>query len=150
MRCICATRVFRGGKLCKEWRGQRRRIQKLVFKYFRHKDLRSWCAVSSKLFRKKLLWLQTIVDLLVSEEQRQRERRERQGAKINRRRASEEDSCEKMYAASEACLLIAEGDRVLCLLICFNRLFALDLQYEIQLLSRFFCYSWLACLLVCG
>ena len=95
MRCICATRVFRGGKLCKEWRGQRRRIQKLVFKYFKHKDLRSWCAVSSKLFRKKLLWLQTIVDLLVSEEQRQRERRERQRVRINRR-ASEEDSSGKL------------------------------------------------------
>ena len=28
--------------------------------------------------------------------------------------------------------------------------FALDLQNVIQLLSTFFCYSWLACLLVCG
>ena len=44
-------------------------------------------------------------------------------------------------------LLIAEADRVLCHLIMFQRLFALDLQNEIQLLSRFFCYSWLACLL---
>ena len=36
------------------------------------------------------------------------------------------------------------------ILLCFNPLFALVLQNEIQLLSRFFCYSWLACLLVCG
>ena len=39
------------------------------------------------------------------------------------------------YAASETCLLLAEADRVLCLLLCFNCLFALDLQNEIQLLS---------------
>ena len=54
------------------------------------------------------------------------------------------------YAASETCLLIAETDRVLCLLLCFNRLFPLDLPNEIQLLSGFFCYSWLVCLLGCG
>ena len=29
----------------------------------------------------------------------------------------------------------------------FNCLFPLDLQDEIQLLSRFLCYSWLVCLL---
>ena len=29
----------------------------------------------------------------------------------------------------------------------FNCLFPLDVQNEIQLLSRFFCYSWLVCLL---
>ena len=28
----------------------------------------------------------------------------------------------------------------------FNCLFALDVQIEIQLLSRVFCYSWLVCL----
>ena len=39
------------------------------------------------------------------------------------------------YAASETCLLLAEADRFLCLLLCFNRLFVLDLQNEIQLLS---------------
>ena len=32
----------------------------------------------------------------------------------------------------------------------FTCLFALDLQNEIQQLSTFFCYSWLACLLGCG
>ena len=32
----------------------------------------------------------------------------------------------------------------------FTCLFALDLQNEIQPLSTFFCYSWLACLLGCG
>ena len=34
MRCICATRVFLGGKSRKKWRGQRHRVQKLV--YFRN------------------------------------------------------------------------------------------------------------------
>ena len=56
----------------------------------------------------------------------------------------------KIYAACEICLLIAAADRVLYHLIMFNPLFALVLQNEIPLLSRFFCYSWLACLLVCG
>ena len=48
----------------------------------------------------------------------------------------------------DTCLLIAEADRVLCplILLCFNRLFALNLQYKINLLSRIF-YLWLACLL---
>ena len=55
------------------------------------------------------------------------------------------------YAASETCLLIAEADRVLCHLVMFLPVFfAVDLQNEIQLLSTFFCYSWLACLLGCG
>ena len=38
----------------------------------------------------------------------------------------------------DTCLLIAEADRVLCplILLCFNRLFALNLQYKINLLSR--------------
>ena len=42
----------------------------------------------------------------------------------------------------ETCLLIAEANRVLCrlILLCFNRLFALDLQNEIYLLSRIFNY----------
>ena len=37
----------------------------------------------------------------------------------------------------DTCLLIAEADRVLCplILLCFNRLFALNLQYKITLLS---------------
>ena len=48
----------------------------------------------------------------------------------------------------ETCLLIAEADRVLChLVMFFNCLFLLDVQNEIQLLSRFFCNSWLVCLL---
>ena len=36
----------------------------------------------------------------------------------------------------DTCLLIAEADRVLCplILLCFNRLFALNLQYKINLL----------------
>ena len=56
----------------------------------------------------------------------------------------------KIYAASETRLLIAEADRVLCHLVMFLPVFiALDLQNEIQLLSTFFCYSRLACLLGC-
>ena len=48
----------------------------------------------------------------------------------------------------ETCLLIAEANRVLCpLMMFFNYLFPLDVQNEIQLLSRFFFYSWLVCLL---
>ena len=42
-------------------------------------------------------------------------------------------------------VLAAEADRVLCQL--FNCLFPLDVQNEIQLLSRVFSYSWLVCLL---
>ena len=57
----------------------------------------------------------------------------------------------KIYAASETCLLIADADRVLSQLVMFSPVFfALDLHNEIQLLSSFFCYSWLACLLGCG
>ena len=50
----------------------------------------------------------------------------------------------KIYAASEFCLLTAEACNV------FACLFALDLKNERQLLSTFFCYSWLACLVSCG
>ena len=47
----------------------------------------------------------------------------------------------KIYAALFT--LTAEADSVLC----FNCLFPLDVQNEIHLLSRVFCYSWLFCLL---
>ena len=47
----------------------------------------------------------------------------------------------------ETCLLTTEADRVLCHLVMFNCLFLLDVQNEIQLLSWFFYYSWLVCLL---
>ena len=51
----------------------------------------------------------------------------------------------KIYAASWILFtLTAESDRVLCQL---NRLFPLDVQNEILLLSRVFRYSWLVCLL---
>ena len=51
----------------------------------------------------------------------------------------------KINAASGNLLtLTAEADRVLCQL--FNCLFPLDVQNEIRLLSRVFCYSWLVCL----
>ena len=52
----------------------------------------------------------------------------------------------KIYAASWNLLtLTAEADRVLCQL--FNRLFPLDVQNEIRLLSGVFSYSWPVCLL---
>ena len=53
----------------------------------------------------------------------------------------------KIYSASwKLFTLAAEADRVLCQLQwCFNCLFSLDVQNEIQLLSRAFCYSWLVC-----
>ena len=44
----------------------------------------------------------------------------------------------------ETCLLIAEALRVMCHLVMFlTAFFPLDLQNELQLLSRFFCYPWL-------
>ena len=52
--------------------------------------------------------------LLPSEERRERERRERQIARINRPRASEEESCGKFVQHLETCLPVAEADRVLC------------------------------------
>ena len=58
----------------------------------------------------------------------------------------------KSYAASwNLFTLTAEADRVLCQLVMFfNCLFLLDVQNEMQLLSRVFCYSWLVCLLGFG
>ena len=41
---------------------------------------------------------------------------------------------------------LAEAERALCHLNVFNRLFLLDLQNEMQLLKRFFCYPWLVSL----
>ena len=55
----------------------------------------------------------------------------------------------KIYAASwKLFTLTAKADRVF-VSTCdvFNCLFPLDVQNKIQLLSRVFCYSWLACLL---
>ena len=62
---------------------------------------------------------------------------------------------QKIYAASWNFLtstnyaLTAEADRVLCQLVMFLIVFFpwIDVQNEIQLLSRVFCYSWLVCLL---
>ena len=52
---------------------------------------------------------------------------------------------QKIYAAScNLFTLTTEADRVLCQLL----MFLLDVQNEIQLLSRVFCYSRLVCLLV--
>ena len=51
----------------------------------------------------------------------------------------------KIYAASWKLFTLTE----FCVKTCdvFNCLFPLDVQNEIQLLSRVFCYSWLVCLL---
>ena len=55
----------------------------------------------------------------------------------------------KMYASSwKLFTLTAEAARVfVSARDVFNYLFPLDVQNEIQLLSRVFCYSWLVCLL---
>ena len=48
----------------------------------------------------------------------------------------------------ETCLLIAEADRVLCHLVMFLSVFfhaMYKMIDEIQLLTRFVCYSWLVC-----
>ena len=79
-----------------------------------------------------LTWIQPIC-----QEQRERERRERQRARINRWRASANFM---QHLVTEFCVI----------LLCFNGLFALELQNEIQLLSRFFCYPWLAFYLIFG
>ena len=64
-----------------------------------------------------LTWIQPIC-----QEQRERERRERQRARINRWRASANFM---QHLVTEFCVI----------LLCFNGLFALELQNEIQLLS---------------
>ena len=58
-------------------------------------------------------------------------------------------SCGKFMQHLETCLLLtAEAHRVLCQLVLFFLcLSPLDVQNEIELLSRVFCYSWLVCLL---
>ena len=58
--------------------------------------------------------------LLTIEERREKARRERQRARINRPRASEEESCGKFMRHLETCLLVAEADRVLCHLLIFK------------------------------
>ena len=56
--------------------------------------------------------------LLISKKRPERERGDRQRARINRRK-----TCKKLL---QSCLLIAVADRVLCNLIMFNSLFALE------------------------
>ena len=76
---------------------------------------------------------------------------ERQRARINRRRASEEYSSRKFMRHLRLCLLITEADRVLCHLVIFLRVF-LHWIYKMRYscYQHSFCYSWLACLLGCG
>ena len=53
----------------------------------------------------------------------------------------------KMYAASwNLFILTAEAESFVSTCDVFNRLSPLDVQNEIQLLSRVFCYLWLVCL----
>ena len=104
MRCICATRVFLDGKSRKKWRGQRHRVQKLV--YFR--NLFS-SILSIRICDRSAQFLVNCFEnivmaasnsglystyLLLSVERRESKRRERHTARINRR-ASEEDSSGK-------------------------------------------------------
>ena len=101
MRCICATRVFLGGKSRKKWRGQHHRVQKLV--YFR--NLFS-SILSIRICDRSAQFLVNCFDntvvavnnsgfystyLVLSVERRASKRRERHLSRINRR-ASEEDS----------------------------------------------------------
>ena len=80
-----------------------------------------------------LTWIQPIC-----QEHRERERRERQRARINRWRASANFM---QHLVTEFCVI----------LLCFNGLFALELQNEIQLLSiKIFCYPWLSFYLIFG
>ena len=108
MRCIYANRVFLGGKSRKKWRGQRHRVQNLV-------TLEN-CFEKIVMAANNSGFYSTY--LHVSKERRERERRERQIARINRPRASEEESRGKFMKHLETCLLVAEADRVLCHLLC--------------------------------
>ena len=102
--CICATRVFLGGKSRKEWSGQRHRVQKLVYirNLFSSILSRRICDRSAQFLVNCFKKIVTAINssgfystfLLVSEGRRERERRERHRARINRR-ASEEDSSAK-------------------------------------------------------
>ena len=56
-------------------------------------------------------------------------------------------SCGKFMQHLETCFSIGEADSVVSSCDGFNWLFPLDVQNEIQLLPRIFCYSWLVCLL---
>ena len=106
MRCICVPRVFLGGKSRKKWHGQPRRIQRFV--YFRNLfssilgiricDRGRGAQFPVNCFEKIVMKTNNSgfnsTNLLVSEEPLERERRERQRARINRR-TSEEDSSGK-------------------------------------------------------
>ena len=72
---------------------------------------------------------------------------ERQRARINRRRASEVDSSGKLCSIWD---LFTDSWNWQSFVYLIMFLFPLDLPNEIQLLSGFFCYSWLVCLLGCG
>ena len=56
-------------------------------------------------------------------------------------------SCGKFMQHLETCLLCWSWQSFLSTCDVFNCLFPLNVQNEIQLLSRVFCYSWLVCLL---
>ena len=103
MRCICATRVFLGGKSRKKWRGQRHRVQKLVYLNLfssilsiricdRSAQFLVNCFENIVMAANNSGFYSTF--LLLSVERRESKRRERHIARINRR-ASEEDSSGK-------------------------------------------------------
>ena len=56
-------------------------------------------------------------------------------------------SCGKFMQHLETCLLCWSWQSFVSTCDVFNCLFPLNVQNEIQLLSRVFCYSWLVCLL---
>ena len=101
MRYICATFVFLGGESRKEWRGQRHRVQKPVY----IRNLFSSIRICDRSAQFLLNCFEKVVMattnsgfystfLSVSEERRERGKRERRKTRINRR-ASEEDSSGK-------------------------------------------------------
>ena len=57
-------------------------------------------------------------------------------------------SCGKFMQHLESCLIVSwSWQSFVSTCDVFNRLFPLNVQNEIQLLSRYLCYSWLVCLL---
>ena len=104
MRCICAILVFLGGESRKEWRGQRHRVQRPVYIRNLFSSILSIriCDRSAQFLLncfEKVVMATTnsgfyATFLPVSEERRERGKRERRKTRINRR-ASEEDSSGK-------------------------------------------------------
>ena len=163
MRCISATRVFLGGKSRKNWRGQCRRRQKLV--YFR--NLFS-SILSIRICDRSAQSLVNCFEKIVMATKNSRSNSNymfackwRATGKRKKRKGREQELMGeelerrgfkwKIYAACETCLLITEADRVLCHRVIFLHVF-LHWIYKMKYscYQHSFCYSWLACLLGCG